>query len=69
LTNRYGAGRSGVRLQAAGSYQDLVYWYCIAFLPNAWCAQGLREPIQNAKQTNYIDTRPCKHSDVTLQEY
>jgi len=56
---------SGVRL-STGFYQDLTNWYCSLLTMRTLCGRAAGT-IQNAKQTEANDTRPCTKSLVALQ--
>ena len=61
---RFGAGRSGVRL-SAGSYQDLVNWYCSLLIRRTVWGRA----TGNTK-TNWVKWKPgkCTNSVVALQD-
>ena len=49
-------------------YQELENWYC-GLLTRHMVYRRATGNIKNAKQTESIDTRPCKHSVVALQDH
>jgi len=53
---RFGAGRSGVRL-SAGSYQDLVNWYCSLLTRRTVCGRAAGNTLrtQNRSKRNEIE--------------
>jgi len=56
---RFGAGRSGIREFSAGSYQDLVNWYCSLFTRRTVCGQAKGSTSRTQKQTESNETRHC----------
>ena len=52
---RFGAGRSGVRL-SAGSYQDLVNWYCSLLIRRTVCGRAAGNTLRTQNRSERNET-------------
>ena len=62
------AGRSRVRL-SAGSYQDLVNWYCSLLTSRTVCGRAAVNTPRTQKHIKWNETRNCTNSVVALQDH
>ena len=58
----------GREFDSAGSYQDVVIWYCSLFTRRTVCGRAVGNKPRTEKQTEWNESRNCTNSMVALQD-